>query len=279
MDPIAFQKKWRTASVNLKERPASQSHFNDLCAMLGVQNPIEADPVSDTYTLEKGAEKAGGGGGWADVWYKGRFAWEYKGLGRDLDAAYLQLLRYKDALENPPLLVVCDLDIIEIRTNFTNTTQRTERITLDEIADAGKCAMLKRVWTDPDWFRPDLRPEDVTAEAAARFSEIARGLYSRGIAPARAAHVLMQLLFCLFAEDIGLLPNRIFSKMLDFGVRYPARFQTEATALLEAMNSGDVEAYEKIPHINGGLFRRVDVPELAEPEICILRQAAKLDWS
>ncbi len=79
MDPIAFQSKWRTASVNLKERTASQSHFNDLCALVGVQNPIEADPIGDTYTFEKGAGKAGGGDGWADVWYRGRFAWEYKG--------------------------------------------------------------------------------------------------------------------------------------------------------------------------------------------------------
>ena len=37
---------------------------------------------------------------------------------------YQQLLQYKDALENPPLLVVCDLDRCEVRTNFTNTVQR-----------------------------------------------------------------------------------------------------------------------------------------------------------
>ncbi|MGB3307382.1 MAG: DNA methyltransferase [Thermomicrobiales bacterium] len=121
--------------------------------------------------------------------------------------------------------------------------------------------------------------EEVTAEAAARFGQIALGLHRRGIAPERAAHVLMQLLFCLFAEDIGLLPDSIFSKMLDLGVRYPARFQIEATRLLEAMNTGDFVAYEKIPHINGGLFRHVDVPELTEPEIRILREAATLDWS
>ncbi|MGB3307381.1 MAG: hypothetical protein WBA63_14430 [Thermomicrobiales bacterium] len=102
MDPVAFQTKWRTASANLKERTASKSHFNDLCALVGVQNPIEADPVGDTYTFERGAQKAGGGDGWADVWYKGRFAWEYKGIGRDLEAAYVQLLKYKDALENRP---------------------------------------------------------------------------------------------------------------------------------------------------------------------------------
>jgi hypothetical protein len=35
--------------------------------------------------------------------------------------AYDQLLRYRDALESPPLLVVCDLDRIIVHTNFTGT--------------------------------------------------------------------------------------------------------------------------------------------------------------
>lgn len=168
LDPIAFQAKWRTASLNLKQRTASQSYFNDRCALVGVQNPIEADPVGDTYTFEKGAEKAGGGDGWADVWYKRHFAWEYKGFERDPDAAYVQLLKYKDALENPPLLIVCDLDRIEIRTNFTNTTQETHVITLDDLAEPGKLAILKRVWTAPESFHPGVSTEEVTRQASAR---------------------------------------------------------------------------------------------------------------
>src|SRR5687768_16749620 len=135
VDPIEFQRTWRAASPNLKERTAAQSHFRDLCLVLGVKNPIEADPIGDTYTFEKGVTKAGGGDGWADIWYKGRFAWEYKGLGGNLDAAYLQLLRYKDDLENPPLLVVSDLDTIQIHTNFTNTAKQVHVITLETFAE------------------------------------------------------------------------------------------------------------------------------------------------
>jgi hypothetical protein len=36
--------------------------------------------------------------------------------------------------------------------------------------------------------------------------------------PKRAAHYLVQLLFCLFAEDVQLLPNRVYSKMVAAGV-------------------------------------------------------------
>jgi hypothetical protein len=39
-----FQAKWRKASVGLIEKAAAQSHFNDLCAVLGQPTPAQADP-------------------------------------------------------------------------------------------------------------------------------------------------------------------------------------------------------------------------------------------
>lgn len=103
MTPEHFIKKWTAA--DLSERSAAQHHFLDLCALLGELTPAEADPDGDTYTFEKGGTTAIGGHGWADVWKKGAFAWEYKGPGKDLNAAYLQLKKYADMLENPPELV------------------------------------------------------------------------------------------------------------------------------------------------------------------------------
>ncbi len=86
MDPVTFQKKWIVNT--LKERSASQSHFNDLCAVLGQPTPTDADPTGEFYTFERGAAKLGGGDGWADVWFRGHFAWEYKGKRADLAAAW-----------------------------------------------------------------------------------------------------------------------------------------------------------------------------------------------
>ena len=50
-----------------------------------------------------------GGDGWADVWKRHHFAWEYKGRRANLDAAFNQLRQYALALENPPLLIVSDI--------------------------------------------------------------------------------------------------------------------------------------------------------------------------
>ena len=111
MTPDKFIDIWRKNT--LKERNGSQSHFNQLCDLLGVIPPAMADPHGEWFTFEKGAKKTGGGDalrprsgqGWADVWKKDCFAWEYKGKHKDLGAALRQLQQYALALDNPPLLI------------------------------------------------------------------------------------------------------------------------------------------------------------------------------
>ena len=58
-----------------------------------------------------------GEGGFVDVWKRGYFAWEYKRKDKykNLEEAYRRLYQYRDALDNPPLSVVCDIATIEIR--------------------------------------------------------------------------------------------------------------------------------------------------------------------
>ena len=61
-----FVEKWSNASV--RENQGSQTHFNDLCAILGVETPIEADPTGQTYCFEKRVVRPDGSVGTADVW-------------------------------------------------------------------------------------------------------------------------------------------------------------------------------------------------------------------
>src|SRR5687767_14017430 len=98
MTVTEFIAKWKQSE--LRERAGSQEHFLDLCRLVGHQTPAEADPRGDWFTFERGASKATGGQGWADVWKRGHFGWEYKGKHSDLRAAYAQLLLYQGALEN-----------------------------------------------------------------------------------------------------------------------------------------------------------------------------------
>ncbi len=131
-----FVAKW--SGSTLTERAASQSHFNDVCRLVGHATPTEADRTGEFFTFEKGATTASGDKGWADVWYRNRFAWEYKGPRANLEAAYEQLLQYRESLENPPLLVVSDLQTIEVHTNFTNSVKRVTTFTLDDLLNPDK---------------------------------------------------------------------------------------------------------------------------------------------
>lgn len=91
-----FVRKWR--NVELKERSAAQEHFIDLCRVLGEPTPAEADPIGEFYSFEKGATKSTGGEGWADVWKRGHFGWEYKGRRKDLPAPYRSRLKRHDMI-------------------------------------------------------------------------------------------------------------------------------------------------------------------------------------
>ena len=152
MTPTEFVEKWK--SVDLKERTAAQSHFIDLCHLLGVEDPVTADPKGEWFTFEKGATKTSGGEGWADVWRKNCFAWEYKGKNKDLEKAFSQLQQYAIALENPPLLIVSDIDRIRLHTNWTNTVQRVHEFHLDDLIDAANRERLKAAFLDPEKLRP-----------------------------------------------------------------------------------------------------------------------------
>jgi len=147
LSPQEFVAKWRSAT--LKESAGSQEHFLDVCRLVGHPTPAEADPAGHAFTFEAGAEKLGGGEGFADVWKRGFFAWEYKGKHADLDKAYEQLQRYRESLENPPLLVVSDMERILVHTNFTNTAKRVLELDLDALLTPEGLGVLRDVFTQP----------------------------------------------------------------------------------------------------------------------------------
>lgn len=141
--------------------PPLRVTFIDLCEVLGHPHPAAADQTGETFAFEKRVSTNDDGKGYADVWKRGCFGWEYKGKHRDLAAAYRQLLRYREDLENPPLLVTCDQERFEIHTNFERTRPQTYSFKLDDLlsgAPTANCALpplevLRAVFFDPDTLR------------------------------------------------------------------------------------------------------------------------------
>lgn len=277
MDIQEFIKKWK--KTTLKEKSSSQENFIDLCGILGHGTPAELDPVGDFFTFERGAPKHGGGDGWADVWKKGFFGWEYKGKHKNLDDAYDQLLRYRDSLENPPLLVVSDIERIIIHTNFTGTASVVHKIELDKIGDQRNLELLNCLFFDPEKLKPGKTSISITQEAASKLAEIAQSMSMRGLEPFESAHFLNRLVFCLFAEDIGLLPEMIFSKIIEKSEGDGIRFSKMLSQLFEVMSKGGDFGLEKIRHFDGNLFDNAKVIDLTDTELKTILTVSKLDWS
>jgi hypothetical protein len=277
MTGTQFVAKWR--HVSLTERSAAQQHFLDLCELVGHPKPAEVDKTGDSFTFERGAAKQGGGDGWADVWKKGFVAGEYKGKHKDLDAAYGQLLKYRDALENPPLLMTCDMDRIIIHTNFTACPVVRYELSLDDLATPEG---LDRVWSmffDPEALRPGTTCAAITARAAGQLADLAQSLRARGLEPRAVAHFLDRIVFCLFAEDVRLLPEGLFSEIIQSTQGKPERFTAYVAGLFAAMASGGDFLLREIRHFNGSLFDQAAVLELSVAELRQVHEVAKLDWS
>ena len=277
MTPYQFIAKWRASE--LKERSAAQEHFIDLCRLLNEPTPAEADPTGEHYCFERGARKDTGGDGWADVWKRHHFAWEYKGQRANLDAAFNQLRQYALALENPPLLIVSDMLRFRIHTNWTNSVSRVYEFGLDDLADATVRDRLKWALSDPERLRPGETRQALTERAAAAFATLAQGLRERGHDPQAVAHFVNRLVFCMFAEDVGLLPNGMFTRMLEQARRQPAIFGELARDLFGAMATGGRVGFEEVAWFDGGLFDDDSALPLDRTEIETVLATADLDWS
>ena len=307
MTPAEFKRKW--SRYEGKESSAYQEHFNDLCRLLDQKSPAEADPSgTDFFCFQKRVVKDAElfdleipdpsdphERGFADVWKKDCFAWEYKGKKKNLHEAYTQLQRYRESLLNPPLLVVCDFDRYIVKTNFNGTVQETHEFTNDQIDQPENWRVLRSLFEDPDFLKPQRTTAEVTEKLAAKIADVARSLQKREsveLADAktrkevnfaqrrnlRIARFLNRIVFCFFAEDSGLLPPRLFSEIAKTALDDPKHFATALEELFRVMAKGGMYGHHKIRHFNGHLFEEATVFELNEEELGILADAAESDW-
>ncbi len=278
MTPETFIRKWGDST--LRERQGAQSHFNDLCALIGEPSPAEDDPFGERYCFERGAEKAGGGDGWADVWRRGCFGWEYKGKHKDLGAALRQLQAYALDLQNPPYLVVCDMERIVVHTNWTNTVSRRLEFRIDDLREPARLDQLRDVFRGSERLRPGTSPQQLTHDAAERFGTLGRRLQERGHDPRAVAHFLNRVVFCLFAEHAGLLPGKLFTRMIKGMQVRPRLAKAQFEALFATMGAGGFFGADVVLWFNGGLFDDAGALPLDYEDFKLIGDsAAEHDWA
>lgn len=285
--PEDFVRRWR--GTTLGERQSYQAHFIDVCHLVQYATPGGSgkDPDGNEFVFEKSTKKGSGEQGYADVYLEGHFAIEYKAPNKykDLADAYNQLLQYREKLKNPPLLIVTDIQNWEIHTNFPNTEKQVYTFTHEEITTRTQVRdWLNAMFYAPGSLHPSRNTEQVTRDAADVFEVTARNMRGWGADPERIAHFLTKIVFCLFAEDVNLLPagpggdTGIFSEIIERTRTEPDRFQRYVKELFQAMANGGEVLFSRIDYFNGALFDDLRVETVSIEALAQLHRASRLNW-
>ncbi len=270
MSPTAFVAKW--LGSNFGEKQASQEMFLDICGILGHPTPGDYGD-KDVFTFEKPVP-----GGVPDAYLEGRFGWEFKGGDADLDGAMNQLLRYQVHLKTPPLLIVSSFNTIRIRTNFPGMETVLYEVPVAELARQANLAKLRNAFYDPDQLRPGRTVDQVTRETADLFQAIVEDMEQRTGDSENLARYLNQIVFCLYAEDAGLLPGNPFSEIVRGHNHNPELFDEAIRNLFGQMATGGLFGAVKIARFNGDLFSNTDTVELSGTALLRLEEATRKNW-
>ena len=271
MTPQEFAGRWHDAGFG--ERQGAQSFFNDLCGLVGHATPAAySDP--EAFTFEKWVP-----GGFADAYFEEHFGWEFKGQDAQLDSAFDQLLRYQVHLKTPPLLIVSSFETIRIQTNFPGMETARYDVGIAELEQPDRLGLVRDAFFAPQRYRERLRSVDaVTRETASLFQSIVVDMEARNEDTERLAHYLNQLVFCLYSEDAGLLPEGLFTRIVAQHYRDPATFDRAIRSLFAQMSTGGFSGADEIAHFNGDLFNVVDTVELSTVALQRLGEACDRNW-
>jgi SAM-dependent methyltransferase len=191
----------------------------------------------------------------------------------------------------PPFLIVADIGHeIQLFADFSRTGKNYSqfpdaqrfRIRLDDLRRDEVRKLLHGIWTEPMALDPSRRSAKVTKEIAAHLAQLARSLELRCKDAEHVAQFLMRCLFTMFAQNVRLIPEGSFTRLLEelASTRRPDKFKPQVEQLWQAMNAGGfAHAIEEfVPAFNGGLFADNSALDLEIEEIGVLLEAARYDW-
>lgn len=304
LDP--FLARWQNAGGT--ERANYQLFLTELCALLDLPLPEPAgdDTRDNAYVFERRVVIKQPDGscnnGFIDLYKRGSFVLEAKQTGKTLDSsgwdkamlrAHNQADQYARALPSeegrPPFILVVDVGRnIELYAEFSRSgatytpfpDARSHRIRLEDLHKEEVRERLRAVWHDPLSLDPSRRSARVTRDIADQLARLAKSLEADGHSAQLVSAFLMRALFTMFAEDVGLLPERSFTELLQRLKNTPDTFAPMLENLWQTMNTGGFSPIMEstLLRFNGGLFADQQAISLNRDQMELLFSAAEADW-
>ncbi len=297
-----FIERWLDSAGN--ERANKDSFLRDFCEALDLPLPEPKDAAS-SYCFEKDLKLTHLDGtsttGSIDLYRDGSFVLEAKqgstrskpgsapqrgtrAYDRYMEAAFGQAVNYARNLpQRPPFVITCDIGhAFHVWDGFSGAYGgygARRSYTMEDLRDPKVQERFKAIWLDPQSLDPARSRTAVTRDVAAALGGLARSLETRFPAEV-VARFLMRVVFTFFAEDVGLLPEKLFQNALEGAWKeHPEAFSKGMESLWDAMNTGGFWGPLKVLRFNGGLFSESLALDLNPDEIARLAQAAAFNWA
>ena len=280
----------------------------ELCELLDLPRPEPAGSNRDdnAYVFERKLTEHFADGGRTtreiDCYRRGCFVLEGKDTGKQTGSsgwdtaivkAHQQSENYVRCLPpsegRPPFIVIVDVGrAFTLYAEFSCSgghyvafpDPRRHTIALEGLRDPEIREQLRTIWLDPHRLDPTRYAGRITRKIADQLARLAKSLEETGHEAESVAGFLMRCLFTMFSEDVGLLPERSFTELLERMQAKPESFVPQVRSLWQTMNTGGFSPALDVDvlRFNGGLFADPQVIALNAEQIRLLLQAAKADW-
>lgn len=222
------------------------------------------------------------GTSFADLVWKPRLLLEMKKASEKLVFHYQQAFDYWiNAVPNRPRYVVlCNFDEFWIYDFDKQLNEPVDKVAISELP--------KRYAALNFLFEEDKKPifgndlEEVTRNTADQIADLFQRLVTRKVPRETAQRFVLQLIVCMFAEDIDLLPGNIITGIVNDCLNANQSSYDLFAGLFYQMNNKSAATggrYFKVPYFNGGLFQHIEPIQLNSEELTLIGNAASKNWS
>lgn len=271
---------WVKAHCQGRERGEAQVFLDRFFQCFGYGGVLDA---KGTFEFAQKRSSKGGNTGFMDCLFPGIAIFEMKQRGSSLNEHYNQLLTYwTHCVPKPAVGILCNFDEFWIYDFNIQVDTPVQTLTLDELSQHPE-ALLFMLGKKPR-FNQNL--VDITEDAAAEISGLYRSILERrekyDASEEDIQRFVLQCVLCLFAEDIGLLPENLFTDLLNDCRNNPKDSYNLLHGLFTQMNNKKEARggrFKGVRYFNGGLFSTITPVELEKSELeSLYRIGYKYRW-
>lgn len=269
-----FADEWADAHY---EKGQTQTFYNEFFEVFGRRR-------RDVAIYEEKVKKLNNKQGFIDLFWPGQLLIEQKSAGRSLEAARNQATDYFLSLkeqEKPRYILLSDFQTFEI---IDLETREEHHFALKDLPDH-----IRHFDFIAGYHHQQYKDQDpANIEAASLMSNLHKSLEESGYQGKDLEHLLVRIMFCLFADDTGIFDPDIFLRIIedktsedgrDTGAVLVHLFQILDTPPEKRQKTLD-EDLARFPYVNGQLFAdRIDTPSFDAQMRAALLECCYFDWS